>query len=283
MDEMLICNKAEECSHRDTCPHSAPHNRFTNVKLCSMVCDTEGAPKDAICTPCKNLDEPCHEFDDADTLVQCTRKNCHTDCRHRAPHVADIECSLSCRDDCVCEPVEAAEPVTKQPELKSSGRHQTFATGAIRDIPDGKTRWSLLPPCAWHHAIFTQTKPVTQGDTSVLTRWFADVEKFIGSGKPEWLQSAFSNVIRNEPDAVDRLAAHLGLGATKYGAYNWVLGQPVTRCIDSLGRHLHALRNNAVDEDHFAAALCNTVFIITFYQQGPSELLDFPGYGVRYG
>jgi ribosomal protein S27AE len=48
----------------------------------------------------------------------------------------------------------------------------------------------------------------------------------------------------------------------------------VTRCIDSLGRHLRALKDCKVDEDHAAAAMCNVSFIIHYIKEIEAGRLD---------
>jgi hypothetical protein len=149
-------------------------------------------------------------------------------------------------------------------ELKDSGKRQGFETGAVRDTDEGKVRWSLLPPCVWE-----REQPGVSG-----------IVDFIKTGDPDHLSLALGVMLAHE-DGLHRLAEHLRKGAEKYSPFNWVKGMPVSRCIDSLGRHLYAVRCFEQDEDHYAAALCNIVFILTYYRQEKTELLDFPGYGEK--
>lgn len=53
------------------------------------------------------------------------------------------------------------------------------------------------------------------------------------------------------------LAKRFEDGATKYGRDNWQKGIPISRYYDSANRHLWALRDGQVDEDHFGAVLWN--------------------------
>lgn len=54
-----------------------------------------------------------------------------------------------------------------------------------------------------------------------------------------------------------RLAVHFANGADKYGKHNWKLGQPLSQYLDSLERHVWAVKEGLDDEDHEAAVLWN--------------------------
>jgi len=154
-------------------------------------------------------------------------------------------------------------------KLKDSGKRQEFTTGAVRDTAEGKLRWSLLPPRVWRLAM----------TPSACETWMMPyVFRYLHNADPTCLMDGLKEELTKNPPALQRLAEHLRKGAEKYQPFNWVKGIPVTRCLDSLGRHLNALCNDEKDEDHYAAALCNLVFIITYHEQGRRELLDFPGY-----
>jgi len=56
-----------------------------------------------------------------------------------------------------------------------------------------------------------------------------------------------------------RLAKHYENGAVKYGRWNWKLGQPLSRYIASLQRHLWAVEEGLNDEDHEAAVVWNMI------------------------
>ncbi len=153
--------------------------------------------------------------------------------------------------------------------LKDSGHRQEFTSGAVRDADAGKIRWSLLPPCVWRAVM-----PPTTDEP-----WFMrGVRTYLLYANPGDLIAGLEKELFESPDALEMLGKHLRKGAEKYQPFNWVKGIPVSRCLDSLGRHLKALQDGLMDEDHYAAALCNVVFIITYHEQGRKELLDFPGY-----
>jgi hypothetical protein len=76
-----------------------------------------------------------------------------------------------------------------------------------------------------------------------------------------------------------RLAIHYENGAKKYGRHNWMLGQPLSRYIDSLERHVWAVKEGLDDEDHEAAVIWNMIsFMMTqkLIEEGqlPEELND---------
>jgi len=76
-----------------------------------------------------------------------------------------------------------------------------------------------------------------------------------------------------------RLAKHYENGAKKYGRHNWILGQPLSRYIDSMVRHTWAVQEGLADEDHESAVIWNMIgFMMTkkFIEEGqlPKELND---------
>jgi hypothetical protein len=64
------------------------------------------------------------------------------------------------------------------------------------------------------------------------------------------------------PLALRRLAIHMAKGAAKYGDRNWEKGQDTERTMESLMRHLEAVRRGDTDEDHEAALLFNVMSIV---------------------
>ena len=82
---------------------------------------------------------------------------------------------------------------------------------------------------------------------------------------------------------LQRLAMHYANGAKKYGDRNWEKGQPLSRYIESLERHLIKLKAGLTDEDHEAAVAWNILAFIhtkTLIHAGdlPVELNDMPEY-----
>lgn len=74
------------------------------------------------------------------------------------------------------------------------------------------------------------------------------------------------------PGPLKRLAELYARGAEKYDEHNWAKGQPTTRILASLYRHLEAYRLGLDDEDHLAAIAWNAFALMHF--QG-TEFDDF--------
>lgn len=142
-------------------------------------------------------------------------------------------------------------------ELKSSGSEQSFGEGAaVRDSATGKPVMHLLPPWVW-------------GD---YLPYGKHVELFLTSGRVDHLQTMLQEIFREH--GIERLCHWLELGSKRYSEWNWAKGMPVSRCLDSLGRHLLAIRNGLVDEDHVAAACCNICFIVHYIMEIAAGRLD---------
>jgi hypothetical protein len=59
-----------------------------------------------------------------------------------------------------------------------------------------------------------------------------------------------------------RLAQHFENGAVKYGVNNWQKGIPLSRYYDSAQRHLWAILEKDLSEDHYAAVMWNIATMI---------------------
>jgi Domain of unknown function (DUF5664) len=85
------------------------------------------------------------------------------------------------------------------------------------------------------------------------------------------------------PFAEERVGEWLRLGAVKYGERNYEKGMPISRCIQSLCRHLMYYRQGNRSEDHLAAIVFNASAIIHYEEmikRGvlPKELDDMSLY-----
>lgn len=84
------------------------------------------------------------------------------------------------------------------------------------------------------------------------------------------------------PEALEALAIQMELGAAKYKARNWELGQEIVRSyLDSGLRHLTKVLRGDKDEDHLRAALWNIACAIATRERClngklPKELNDLP-------
>lgn len=142
-------------------------------------------------------------------------------------------------------------------ELKSSGKEQQFENGAMRDTADNKPIMSLLSPYLWQSLGL-------EGET---------IQAFLLSRNESHLVALMQKLLE-EPDGYDRLCRWLKLGAARYSAFNWTKGMPLSRCVDSLGRHLLAMQQGKADEDHKAAFMCNLMFIIHYHKEIAAGRLD---------
>lgn len=140
-------------------------------------------------------------------------------------------------------------------EMKDSGKRQQFEGGAVRDTAEGKPPYSLLPPYVWQY--------LPHG------KW---VTHFLLSRDVSYLDLLDIELL--DTYGYDRLVRWLELGSKKYARFNWALGMGVSRCLDSLGRHLEALLKRKDDEDHAAAAMCNVSFIIHYLREIEAGRLD---------
>jgi len=111
------------------------------------------------------------------------------------------------------------------------------------------------------------------------------------SGKREGFDSgAVRDTAQNKPRpglispfAAEREGHVLGEGAVKYAPRNWEKGMPISRCIESMERHIIAYKMGKTDEDHMAMARCNAGFIIHYEEmiklgKLPPEIDDMPKY-----
>jgi hypothetical protein len=83
------------------------------------------------------------------------------------------------------------------------------------------------------------------------------------------------------PRALLRLARHYENGAEKYGDNNWLKGMPLSRFLDSAGRHYNEILKGDLSEDHITAAVWNLLGILELQErieEGllPQELNDLP-------
>lgn len=160
-------------------------------------------------------------------------------------------------------------------EMKDSGKRQEFEGGAVRDTADGKPKMHLLSPHIYELVIETDAvkrnplnQPKLQGDTHAYI--LDGIQAFVLTGDMCYLEGALRLALAIW--GVDRLCHWLELGAQKYSAFNWAKGMYVTRCLDSLLRHMNKL--NDTDEDHGAATMCNLMFIIHYLEEIAAGRLD---------
>lgn len=158
-------------------------------------------------------------------------------------------------------------------KIKSSGSEQVFSTGAVRDAAEGKPQWHLVSPYFIQKAGF---KPQEQESVLFIINSVCLYQEHKNIDR---LIEAFYYLDGKYEDMIHWLE----LGAQRYSEYNWAYGINISRCLDSLHRHLQAMRLGLEDEDHKAAAKCNIMFMVHYTEaikRGylPKELDDMPDF-----
>lgn len=131
--------------------------------------------------------------------------------------------------------------------IKDSGNRQSFETGAVRDVTEGKIRPDKIPTAFLRE----------------LGRYFADHDL------PEGCRLDLIPVT-----LLIRLGTHYGNGAKKYAERNWERGIPVSRCNESLWRHFLDHLDNEKDEDHACAMVFNIGAKVHWEETGNEAMLN---------
>jgi len=166
-------------------------------------------------------------------------------------------------------------------ELKQSGSVQEFGTGAVRDTDTEKARVDLLSPYAMSRiyyvlqdesdhllvrpSIFLLGEKVADYK-GVTNRNYCLEEIFVITARLAEPAERVANLGPVVTAAVRRLVKWLELGALRYAERNWEKGIPVARCVSSLDRHVLAVIAGETDEDHHAATLCNSMFLLHYHE-----------------
>lgn len=162
--------------------------------------------------------------------------------------------------------------------IKDSGTRREFATGAVRDIQEGKGRCDLMPLdviADW----FEQPKKDPYPERTEMTYWvFTNIYCFQECGETEFLHCALSSFLYTYdyvPTMFLEVAKHFEAGAAKYGEWNWQKGIPTHCYIDSAVRHYLKFLRGDKDEPHDRAFVWNILCCIWTCKHKP-ELNDYP-------
>ena len=137
-------------------------------------------------------------------------------------------------------------------KIKDSGDRTEFATGAVRDMREGKGRCDLMP--------LRVAGLVMQGD-AILDY----IGLFQDTGDVGFLYSAikhFAHAFSGLASMLLEVAKHFEEGAKKYGENNWQKGIPVHCYIDSAVRHYLKWLRGDKDEPHDRAFVWNLMCCI---------------------
>lgn len=155
-----------------------------------------------------------------------------------------------------------AFPPSPAPQIKDSGERREFATGAVRDIQEGKGRCDLMPLDVVANYLSNET-----------IRLIAEFQR---TSDIEWLYLVLGSMEYSEPYTVTlEVAKHFEAGAKKYGEYNWQKGIPTHCYIDSAVRHYLKWMRGDNDEPHDRAFVWNILCCIWTCIHKP-ELNDYP-------
>jgi hypothetical protein len=149
--------------------------------------------------------------------------------------------------------------------ILDSGNRREFASGAVRDIQEGKGRCDLMPLCVV--------------GTLLHSSEIDNIYMFRETRDTVYLFKCLSEFVReNEFDTLENMllevSKHFEEGAKKYGENNWQKGIPLHSYFDSAIRHLLKYWNNETDERHDRAFCWNLMCAIWTFENKP-ELDDF--------
>lgn len=141
----------------------------------------------------------------------------------------------------------------EQAMIKDSGNRREYATGAVRDMAEGKGRCDLLP---------LDVADMMMGSPGVLRL----ISEFQRSDNGGCLMRALREFCEQRgwdaPTMLLEVSKHMEEGAKKYGERNWENGLPVDCYIDSAVRHYLKWRRGDSDEPHDRAFCWNVMCCI---------------------
>lgn len=146
--------------------------------------------------------------------------------------------------------------------IKDSGDRTEFASGAVRDMREGKGRCDLMPlevvadllasPVIAAIAKFQNSCNETRFLYSALERFAVD----------RYSEKIDDTCTKVDCDMLLEVAKHFEEGAKKYGESNWQKGIPVHCYIDSAVRHYLKWLRGDNDEPHDRAFVWNIMCCI---------------------
>lgn len=153
--------------------------------------------------------------------------------------------------------------------ILDSGSRREFASGAVRDIAEGKGRCDLLP--------LSVVIPMmeTQEQANILYH----IDEYIQTGEPRCLyDSLYLFAALNGwsvPVMIMEVSRQYEDGAEKYGEHNWEKRIPLHCYIDSSLRHFFKFIDNWEDEPHDRAFVWNILGALWTQQHLPG-MVDMP-------
>ena len=150
-------------------------------------------------------------------------------------------------------PIPNKSETPAEPKILDSGNRTQFASGAVRDVQEGKGRCDLLPLDIVSEFFEVNLEDCGQ-ELGEISKYQEDKNyiHLIRAAK----RFAAEN-FENDATAILEYAKHLEEGAKKYSDRNWEKGIPLERFIDSGIRHWLKHKRGDVDEPHNRAFIWN--------------------------
>lgn len=181
--------------------------------------------------------------------------------------------------------------------IQDSGKRQSFETGAVRDIQEGKGRCDLLPltVVGWYLDWLEKGK---RGASELNERYrilhcldmYINYDNYpkepldpetakLYWGPSDWIFRALYEFCKmrgwDRYTMILEVAKHFEEGANKYGERNWEKGIPVSRYISSAVRHYLKWCRGDNDEPH-DRAFCWNIFCAVWTTENRDEMDDRP-------
>ena len=169
--------------------------------------------------------------------------------------------------------------------ILDSGTRREFASGAVRDIQEGKGRCDLLPlkQISDFFAFISDVRDLPEDENNKKWVKYADIlnslDQFMKTGNKECVIEAildFCEGTFSDPyTAVIELSKHYEEGAKKYAERNWEKGISAHCYVDSGIRHLTKHLRGDQDEPHDRAFLWNMFCLLWTIENRP-KMNDLP-------
>ena len=163
-------------------------------------------------------------------------------------------------------------------EILDSGERREFASGAVRDIADGKGRCDLLPLDIVADALdyYSANWDKVRGSHDPLIAVYRFMEsKDVNNLYHAMIGFCIHNSIEF-PDMILEVSKHFEDGARKYGERNWERGIPCHCYLDSGVRHYLKWFGDYNDERH-DRAFCWNLLCLSWTLKHRPEFNDLWG------
>ena len=169
-------------------------------------------------------------------------------------------------------------------ELKDSGARREFASGAVRDIAEGKGRCDLPPLDIVGELIYFNKIhcgiPDNYEHEIAVSEILSRIDFFIRKGDTGLIYESIILFIKNGgfktiPMAMIEVSKHYEDGARKYAERNWEKGISCHCYVDSGVRHLLKWLDGWNDEPHDRAFIWNMLGLLWTVKHRP-ECNDLP-------